>query len=279
MQSPYLRLMRFDKPIGIYLLLYPTLWALILAGADLKIFIIFIIGVVLMRSGGCVINDFADRKIDKLITRTKNRPLTTGEISSKSALILFVLLITSAFILVLFTNYLTIKLSLIAVILASLYPFTKRFFVMPQLFLGLAFAMSVPMSFSASLDYLPNSVWLIFMATVIWTIIYDTMYAMSDREDDLKIGVKSSAIFFGNQDKLIIAILQIILLIIFILIGQAFSLNYIYFITVFLVAILMIYHQFLIKNRDKTLCFKAFLHNNYLGLIITLGIILNKVNF
>lgn len=274
--NAYFRLMRLDKPIGIYLLLYPTLWALFLASGgfpDLKILLIFIAGVVIMRSAGCVINDYADRNIDKFISRTKNRPITSGEISPNSALILFFILVIVAFILVLFTNLLTIKLAFIAAFLATLYPFTKRWFYMPQFVLGLAFAMSVPMAFAAILNTVHNQAWLVFSATVVWAIIYDTMYAMADKEDDLKIGVKSSAIFFAQYDKIIIGILQIILIGIFIKIGLDLNLKLAYFLSVIIAIILMIYHQFLIKDRDKNLCFKAFLHNQYIGLIIILGIV------
>jgi 4-hydroxybenzoate polyprenyltransferase len=277
MQNPYLRLMRFDKPIGIYLLLYPTLWALLLAGAGLKEYIVFILGVVLMRSGGCVINDFADRKIDKLVERTKNRPLTSGEISEKSALILFAFLLISAFILVLFTNSLTIYLSFVAGLLAIIYPFSKRWFAIPQLFLGLAFAMAVPMSFSATFGFIPTSAWLIFLATIIWTIAYDTQYAMSDKIDDLKIGVKSSAIFFGRFDRLAITALQVIFVIFILIIGYEFSLKFWYFLSVFITVLLFVYQWFLIKNNDRQNCFKAFLNNNYVGLVITIGILLEIV--
>ena len=279
--NKYLILMRFDKPIGIYLLLYPTLWALFLVGEfDSKLWVIFIFGVVLMRSAGCVINDFADRKIDKLVERTKNRPITSGEISPKNALILFATLILVAFILVIFTNMFTIFLAFIAGILAIIYPFSKRFFVIPQLFLGVAFAMSVLMVFSAYLNKIPLGAWWIFAATVVWTVIYDTMYAMSDRDEDLQIAqkigkkVNSSAIFFGKFDKLIIGILQTVLMMIFIQIGNIFELNIWYFGSIFIVAILSIYQQILLKNNDKKQCFQAFLNNNYLGFIITLGIVL-----
>lgn len=272
--NKYFRLMRFDKPIGIYLLLYPTLWALLLSKTiDLKIWLIFIIGVIIMRSCGCIINDFADRKIDKLVARTKNRPITNGEISVKLALILFAFLMILAFVLVLFTNQLTFLLSLFAAFMAILYPFSKRFFVMPQIFLGIAYAMSVPMVFSANLNFVPNNSWLIFLATIIWTIIYDSAYAMSDREEDSKIGIHSSAIFFGKFDKLIIAILQVILLILFILIGIAFALNYYYYYSLIIVLFLMLHHQFLIKDRDKEHCFRVFLYNQYIGLVVFFGIV------
>ncbi|QKQ24664.1 4-hydroxybenzoate octaprenyltransferase [Candidatus Ruthia endofausta] len=274
----YLHLMRLDKPIGIYLLLWPTLWALFLAAEgvpDLKLLLIFVLGVTLMRSAGCVINDYADRHIDKLIERTKHRPITSGEINHKSAFKLFVLLIVLAFVLVLLTNYLTIQLAMIAALLAILYPFTKRWTHLPQLVLGLAFAMSVPMAFSATLNTMPATVWYVFTATVIWTMIYDTMYAMADREEDLKIGVKSTAILFAKFDRLIIGILQIGLLLILIKISDVFNLTIIYDISLVLVALLMIYHQHLIRNRKKDACFQGFLHNHYVGMVIFAGIVLS----
>ncbi len=274
----YFRLMRLDKPIGIYLLLWPTLWALFLAAEgvpDLKLLLIFVLGVTLMRSAGCVINDYADRHIDKLIERTKYRPITSGEINHKSALKLFVLLVVLAFVLVLLTNYLTIQLAMIAALLAILYPFAKRWTHLPQLVLGLAFAMSVPMAFSATLNTMPATVWYVFVATVIWTVIYDTMYAMVDREEDLKIGVKSTAILFAKFDRLIIGILQIGLLLTLIKISDVFNLTIIYDISLVLVALLMIYHQHLIRNRKKDACFKGFLHNHYVGMVIFAGIVLS----
>lgn len=273
--NAYLRLMRLDKPIGIYLLLWPTLWALFLAAKgwpSIELLLIFSLGVALMRSAGCVINDYADRDIDQHIKRTSSRPIATGEISPKSALKLFIVLVIVAFFLVLLTNTLTIQLAFIAAFLATLYPFTKRWIAMPQLVLGLAFAMSVPMAFAATINSVPLEAWWVFLATVIWTVVYDTMYAMADREEDLKIGVKSSAIFFGRHDRLIIAILQITLMAVLIKIGNIFNLGYFYDISIIMSAILMIYHQKMIKNREKLACFHAFLHNNYVGLIIFIGI-------
>ena len=272
----YFRLMRLDKPIGIYLLLWPALWALFLAADGwprLDLIIIFVLGVTIMRSAGCVINDYADREIDKLIERTQHRPITSGEITAKSALILFFILMLIAFGLVLMTNSLTIQLAFIAAGLAILYPFTKRWTHLPQFILGLAFAMSVPMAFAATNGSVPDSAWWIFSATVIWTVIYDTMYAMADREEDIKIGVKSTAVLFAKYDKLIIGILQICLLFVFFKISEIFKLNVFYDISVILSAFLMIYHQNMIKNREKTACFQAFLHNNFIGMIIFIGIV------
>ncbi|MDG2395163.1 4-hydroxybenzoate octaprenyltransferase, partial [Candidatus Thioglobus sp.] len=249
----YFRLMRLDKPVGIYLLLWPTLWALFLAAdgwPEPKLLVIFIMGVVLMRSAGCVINDYADRDIDKHVERTQHRPITSGEISATSALKLFSALIASAFALVLFTNTLTVQLAVIAALLATLYPFTKRWTHLPQAILGSAFAMSVPMAFAATNNNVPDSAWWIFSATIIWTVIYDTMYAMADREEDLKIGVKSTAVLFASYDRLILALLQIGLVLVFMKISEIFDMATFYDISVFFSGVLMIYHQFLIKNRD-----------------------------
>ena len=276
--NAYFRLMRFDKPIGIYLLLWPTLWALFLAKRglpEIDLMIIFTLGVILMRSAGCVINDFADRKIDKFVMRTKNRPLTSGEVSEKGALILFSFLILMSFGLVLMTNFLTVQLSIVAVFLATLYPFVKRWSNLPQFVLGSAFAMSVPMAFSATLDEVPFSAWLVFLATVIWTVIYDTIYAMVDREDDLKINVKSTAILFGKYDLIIIFLLHLLLIALLVMISQEFQLGNYFNMTIVMATLLMFYHQHLIKDRDRAKCFKAFLNNHYIGIVILLGIVLS----
>ena len=279
--NAYIRLMRLDKPIGSLLLLWPTYWALFLSAdgwPDLDLLIIFTLGVFIMRTAGCVINDFADRKIDKHIVRTQGRPLVTGEISLNSALVVFGLLLLAALGLVLQTNILTIKLSLIALALATLYPFTKRWTNLPQLVLGAAFGMSVPMAFSAQTGVIPLSAWLVFMATLVWTLIYDTFYAMADREEDLKIGVKSTAILFAKYDQIIITLLQILLIFIFILIGNSFNLGLIYDFSLVIISLFMIYHQFLLKKRQKEEYFKAFLNNNFIGMIAFLGIFLSVIN-
>jgi 4-hydroxybenzoate polyprenyltransferase len=276
--NAYFRLMRFDKPIGIYLLLWPTLWALFLAKRglpDIDLMIIFTLGVILMRSAGCVINDFADRNIDKFVMRTKDRPLTSGEVSEKGALILFSFLILMSFGLVLMTNFLTVQLSIVAVFLATLYPFVKRWSNLPQFVLGSAFAMSVPMAFSATLNEVPFSAWLVFLATVIWTVIYDTIYAMVDREDDLKINVKSTAILFGKYDLIIIFLLHLLLIVILVMISQEFQLGNYFNMAIVITTLLMFYHQHLIKDRDRAKCFKAFLNNHYIGIVILLGIVLS----
>ena len=278
--NAYIRLMRLDKPIGSLLLLWPTYWALFLSAdgwPDLDILVIFTLGVFIMRTAGCVINDFADRKIDKHIVRTQGRPLATGEISSNSALVLFGLLLLVALGLVLQTNLLTIKLSLIALLLATLYPFTKRWTNLPQLVLGAAFGMSVPMAFSAQTGVIPLTAWLVFIATLVWTLIYDTFYAMADRDEDLKIGVKSTAILFAKYDQIIITLLQILLIIVFILIGNTFDLGLIYDFSLVIIAFFMIYHQFLLKKRQKEEYFKAFINNNFIGMTVFLGIFLSVV--
>ena len=278
--NAYIRLMRLNKPIGIYLLLWPTYWALFLSAKgwpDIDLLIIFTLGVLVMRSAGCVINDYADRNIDQNIARTKDRPLITGEVSPKSALRLFVFLLIIAFGLVLLTNALTIKLSLIALALATLYPFTKRWTHLPQGVLGVAFGMSVPMAFSAQTGSIPVSAGWIFLATIVWTLIYDTFYAMADRDEDIKIGVKSTAILFEKYDQIFITFLQIILIIVFVVIGNLFDLGSIYYFSLVIILIFMIYHQFLMKKRQKELFFKAFLNNNFIGMTAFIGIFLSVV--
>ena len=276
--NAYFRLMRLNKPIGIYLLLWPTYWALFLSAGgwpDIDLLIIFTFGVIITRSAGCVINDYADREIDKHIARTRDRPITTGEISPKAALLLFFALGLAAFALVLLTNALTIKISFIALALAVLYPFTKRWTNLPQLILGLAFAMSVPMAFSAQTGTVPASAGWIFLATVLWTLIYDTLYAMADRDEDLKIGVKSTAILFAKYDQIFITLLQILLMIVFIKIGNLFDLGAFYDISLIIILLFMIYHQFLIKKRQKMDYFKAFINNHFIGMTVFFGIFLS----
>ena len=278
--NAYIRLMRLNKPIGAYLLLWPTYWALFLSAKgwpDIDLLIIFTLGVLVMRSAGCVINDYADRNIDQNIARTKDRPLITGEVSPESALRLFVFLLIIAFGLVLLTNALTIKLSLIALALATLYPFTKRWTHLPQVVLGVAFGMSVPMAFSAQTGSIPLSAGWIFLATIVWTLIYDTFYAMADRDEDIKIGVKSTAILFKKYDQIFITFLQILLIIVFVVIGDLFDLGQIYYFSLVIILIFMIYHQFLMKKRQKELFFKAFLNNNFIGMTAFIGIFLSVV--
>lgn len=274
----YLALIRFNKPVGTYLLLWPTLWALWLAAQgipDLKLLIIFCLGTFLMRSAGCIINDYADRHIDGHVKRTAQRPMATGRISSKQALGFFVLLCLLSFVLVLFTNTLTIQLSFAALALASCYPFMKRYTHMPQLVLGMAFAMSIPMSFAAQTNSLPAILWLVYIAAVLWTIVYDTFYAMVDRDDDLKIGVKSTAILFGEDDKTITAILQACVIFTLCLVGQQFKLGAYFYLSLIIAAGFFIYQQQLIKLRERDNCFKAFLNNNWVGMVIFIGIALD----
>lgn len=274
----YIKLMRFDRPIGTYLVLWPTLWALWLAAEGvppLGTLLIFVVGVVLMRAAGCVINDYADRHIDGHVERTRARPLATGAVSEKEALWLFVGMCLLAFLLVLLTNWLTVLLSFAAVALAASYPFMKRYTHFPQVALGAAFAWSVPMVFAAVTGALPPELWLIYLAVVIWTMAYDTFYAMVDRDDDMKIGVKSTAIYFGDEDRLITGILQASVVFILLIMGSRFHLGFIYFVAVAITAGLFIYQQRLIKNRRREKCFQAFLNNNYVGMAIFAGIALH----
>ncbi|WP_096085546.1 4-hydroxybenzoate octaprenyltransferase [Agaribacterium haliotis] len=275
----YAALMRLDRPIGIYLVLWPTLWALWLAAdgvPDWRNLAIFIAGAILMRSAGCIINDFADRNFDGYVERTKNRPLVLGLVSSKEALILFSLLCSVAFCLVLFTNKLTVLLSFAAVGLASLYPFVKRHSHLPQVVLGAAFAWSVPMAFAAQNNHLDARCWLLYTAVLLWTVAYDTFYAMVDRDDDIKIGVKSTAVLFGDADRMITAFLQFTVIFALALVGQRFELGGIYKLSVVITALLFLYQQWLIRAREPSLCFKAFLHNNFVGMTIFAGIVLDK---
>ena len=276
--SALLRLMRLDKPIGTLLLLWPTLWALWIAAEgvpDYDLLFIFIAGTFLTRSAGCVINDLADRHWDGAVKRTSGRPLVTGAVSTREARVLFITLMLAAFVLVLFTNQLTIGLSLVAVLLASTYPFMKRYTQLPQLALGAAFSWGIPMAFSAQRGYLPAALWLLYAGNLLWTVVYDTKYAMVDREDDLVVGIKSTAILFGEHDRLIIGILQVLCLLTLYAAGAAFSLGGYYQLALLVVAGLFCYHQYLIRKRDRDACFKAFLHNNWVGLVIFLGIVLN----
>ncbi len=271
----YSLLIRLDRPIGIYLLLWPTLWALWIAAKgwpDPLVFFVFISGVFLMRSAGCAINDFADRDIDPHVDRTKDRPLAAGRITSKETLIVFASLSLTAFVLVLFMNSLTIYMSFVGILLAASYPFAKRFHYMPQVHLGAAFGWAAPMAFTAQANEITAVTWLIFMATILWATAYDTMYAMADREDDLKIGVKSTAILFGDADKLIVGLLQVLLIFDLILIGSSSDLGLFYYLGLSIASGLAIYQQFLIKDRDKQKCIQAFLNNNWFGLAVFIGI-------
>lgn len=270
----YARLMRLDKPVGIYLLLWPTMWALLMAAQGLpplNILVIFVAGVVVMRSAGCVINDYADRKVDGSVKRTAARPLATGEVTPKQALTLFGGLIALAFVLVLFLNWQTIALSVVALLLASSYPFMKRYTHLPQVVLGAAFGWAIPMAFMAVLETVPVYAWWLFVANLLWTVAYDTMYAMVDRDDDLQIGVKSTAILFGKNDVRIVMLLQATALIILWCIGCAIDATWPYYGAILFSALLCVRQYQLIKRKQREGCFKAFLENHYIGLAITLG--------
>ena len=274
----YALLMRLDKPIGILLLLWPTLWGLWLAAhgvPDWKNILIFMLGVLLMRSAGCVINDYADRDFDPHVARTKSRPLAAGRVTPREAIILFVVLGLSAFCLVLLTNWLTVGLSFGGAVLATLYPFTKRYTHLPQVVLGAAFAWAVPMAFAAQLDAVPKIAWLVFVATVMWTVAYDTMYAMVDREDDVRIGVKSTAILFGDADRFVIGVLQFTVLFTLISIGRYEHLGGFYYLGCAVAAALAVYQQWLIKDRQPAKCFAAFLNNNWFGAADFIGLVLD----
>ncbi|MCA2015398.1 4-hydroxybenzoate octaprenyltransferase [Vibrio tritonius] len=274
----YWQLMRMDRPIGSLLLLWPTIWALILAAKgipDWKVLVVFIIGVFSMRSAGCVINDFADRKVDGFVKRTRNRPLPSGVVSSKEAIALFLGLSLLSFLLVLTMNSLTIQLSFFGIVLAFIYPFMKRYTNLPQLFLGLAFSWSIPMAFAAQSGELPTLAWFVFAINVLWTIAYDTQYAMVDRDDDLKIGIKSTAILFGRFDKLIIGVLQLITLVMLIMLGRELQLGVIYYWILLVAGGLFVYQQHLIRHRNRELCFTAFLNNNYVGMAIAVGLLIS----
>jgi 4-hydroxybenzoate polyprenyltransferase len=271
----YLKLMRVDKPIGILLLLWPTLWALWFAAEGTPVFsnlIIFILGVILMRSAGCVINDYADRDFDLHVRRTKERPLTSGRVSSKEAKLLFLFLVTLAFIAVLFTNKDTILMSFGGLFLASLYPFMKRYTYFPQVFLGAAFGWSVPMAFTAEGAEISEITWLIYGATLLWTIAYDTQYAMVDREDDLKVGIKSTAILFGEMDNIIIITLQALALIALAMAGNHLGADLPFYLGIAAAAALFAYQYTLTQHRDTDMCFKAFLNNHWVGTVIFIGI-------
>ena len=272
----YWLLARFDKPIGILILLWPALWALWVAGdgkPDLLVLTVFCLGVVLMRAAGCVINDYADRDFDPHVERTKQRPIAAGKVKPKEALIVFVVLCLSAFGLVLLMNIYTIMLSFIGAFLASSYPFMKRYTHLPQAYLGIAFGWAVPMAFSAQIDSIPQVAWVMYLAVVLWALVYDTMYAMVDKDDDLKIGVKSTAILFGAYDRHIMAGLQLVILGLLITVGQMVQTGWPYYGGILVAAGLSVYQQKLIFYREKALCFKAFLNSNWFGLAVFAGLV------
>ncbi len=276
--SAYLQLIRFDRPIGTLLLLWPTLWALWLAAEGvppLKLLLIFSLGTLLMRSAGCAVNDLADRNFDGAVERTRERPLVTGAVAPNEALMLAAGLALAAFVLVLFTNTLTILLSFAGVLLAACYPFMKRHTHLPQLVLGAAFSWGIPMAFAAVSNALPPALWLVFVANLFWTVAYDTEYAMVDREDDLKVGIKSTAILFGEQDRHIIAALQALTIIALLLVGQRFELGWIYFLSLLAASLLFVHQQRLIRERQPADCFRAFLNNNWVGAAVFAGLVLD----
>ncbi|WP_330147988.1 4-hydroxybenzoate octaprenyltransferase [Shewanella oncorhynchi] len=271
----YSRLTRLDRPIGTLLLMWPCLMALMLAAGgmpDLKVLIIFIIGVVIMRACGCIINDYADRDLDSFVERTKSRPLASGEISTKEALILFVVLGLSAFGLVLLLNGLVVKLSVVGIILTIIYPFTKRITNMPQMFLGVVWSWSIPMAYAAQTGEVPIEAWWLFAANWFWTVAYDTMYAMVDRDDDLKVGIKSTAILFGKYDRQIIGLFQLAALACFIAAGWSADRGLLYGLGLLTFVGFSTYQQMLIFDRERAPCFKAFLNNNWAGLALFVGL-------
>jgi 4-hydroxybenzoate polyprenyltransferase len=272
----YEKLMRLDKPIGILLLLWPTLWALWISTyghPQWSIVWVFVLGTVLMRSAGCVINDYADRDIDPLVERTKDRPLAAGRVSKKEALILAAILSLCALLLILWLPPLVIYLSFIAAFLAASYPFTKRFFAIPQAYLGIAFGFGIPMAFAANLEMIPPVAWALLLANVFWTIAYDTEYAMVDREDDLKIGIKTSAITFGRFDVLAVMICYATALGTLAAIGYYLHYSWAYYGGLVVAAAIAAYHYTLIRQRDRQQCFKAFLHNNWFGAAVFAGLV------
>lgn len=274
----YCSLMRIDKPIGSLLLLWPTYWALWLAGGQvpsLKLLVVFTLGVFFMRAAGCVVNDFADRRVDGHVKRTAQRPLPSGAVTEKESKALFVILVLISFGLVLTLNAMTIWLSVAGLALAWVYPFMKRFTHLPQVVLGMAFGWSIPMAYAAVSESLPLSCWLLFLANICWTVAYDTQYAMVDRDDDLKIGIKSTAILFGRFDKLIIGLLQLATLLLMVWIGYLNQLSGAYYWGILLAGALFIHQQKLIAQRERMPCFQAFLNNNYAGLVLFIGIVLS----
>lgn len=273
----YYYLMRFDRPIGTLLLLWPTLWALWIASAgspDPLVAGVFVTGVVLMRAAGCVINDYADRGFDPHVSRTRDRPVAAGRVKPREALWLFVSLCLLAFGLVCLMNRMTVFLSVIGALLAASYPFMKRYTHWPQAYLGIAFGWAVPMVFAAQTGSLPPTAWVLYAATIMWTLAYDTMYGMVDREEDLEIGVKSTAILFGRRDRFLIAVIQTVSILMLLAAGQINGFSFPYYTGVAVAAGLMVYQQSLIAQRSREECFRAFLNNNWVGVSVFLGILI-----
>jgi 4-hydroxybenzoate polyprenyltransferase len=274
------RLMRLDRPIGIWLLMWPELWALWIAGNGRpkpRILIIFLLGTVVMRSAGCIINDFADRNVDPYVRRTRDRPLAARRIDPREALVLFVVLAIIALGLALQLDAFTLQLACIGAVLTISYPFLKRFFPLPQFYLGLAFGWAVPMAYAAQAGTLPRVAWVLFVTAVLWACVYDTLYAMVDREDDVKIGVKSSAILFADMDRLIVGIMQAMMLFALILVGRAMKFGNWYLTGIAAAAVFFLYQQWLIRDRDPVKCFRAFINNQYVGLSVFIGVLLEYV--
>ncbi|MGP9678361.1 4-hydroxybenzoate octaprenyltransferase [Halomonas sp. AOP27-A1-41] len=276
--ADFLHLMRLDRPIGTWLLMWPTLWALWVATNGVpgrNVLLIFVAGVYVMRAAGCVVNDYADRHVDGHVKRTKHRPLATGRISETEAQLLFIGLVTIAFVLVLLTNWFTVLLSIGGVILAFIYPFMKRYTHLPQVVLGAAFSWAIPMAFGAVLGYVPVEAWLLFFANVLWTVAYDTQYAMVDRDDDLKIGIKSTAVLFGSADRLMIGLLQLATLVLLAFVGVRVGLGGFFWLGLAGMAATFIHQQRLIRHRERDPCFQAFLNNYWSGLLVFAGIALS----
>jgi len=276
----FLELMRFNKPVGTLLLLWPTLWALWIAAdgfPSISVLIIFVLGVIVMRAAGCVINDYADRKVDGAVARTRNRPIVDGRINPQEALILFGALCLSAFFLVLMTNRLTIALSFGGVAIATIYPFVKRYSNLPQVVLGAAWAWSIPMAYAAQTGTLVKEIWVLYFVVVLWTVAFDTFYAMIDREDDVKIGVKSTAILFGDLDLFLIGMLQALTLLGLVVTGDAFTLGAIYFIGVLAVGLLFVFQQITARHRQPDACFKAFRNNQWVGVALFIAIVADRL--
>lgn len=277
----FLTLTRLDRPIGIYLLLWPTLWGLWLAAEGwpgMHLFVVFTLGVVIMRSAGCIMNDYADRNFDGKVKRTADRPLVTKRVSVNEAFLFCGLLCVMALGLVLTTNVLTIWLSFAAVLIAATYPFVKRYTYMPQAVLGVAFSWGIPMAFAATIESVPNLAWLVFTAAVVWTVAYDTQYAMVDRDDDIKVGIKSSAILFGDLDRLMIGILQVVFIATLLLANRIAGLGSFFYLGLLVAAGLLAYQQYLIRDRERDACFEAFLNNHWVGMAIFIGLALDLMS-
>lgn len=276
----YVQLTRLDKPIGILLLLWPTLWGLWWAAGgrpSFKLILVFVLGTILMRSAGCVVNDYADRDFDRHVERTANRPLTSGKVSAREALLLALGLTLAAACLLLFLNPLSVKLSVVAAVLAGSYPFFKRFFAIPQAYLGIAFGFGIPMAFAAVQGHVPGVAWWLLIANVFWTIAYDTEYAMVDKNDDLKIGIKTSAITFGRYDVAAVMLCYAVFFVMMATLGVQADFNAMYFVALVVALGMAVYHYTLIRGRERMACFKAFLHNHWLGLTVFAGVVLGSM--